>query len=107
MSALAVFKRWPIATGLFLLHAAFVLLIYIQWATDSSTERGMIWMTTFILDWPSSYLFIHRPGATELLAISTIVIGGLQWALIGVFFDLLRRLAERAQSRRGALKKRI
>lgn len=97
MSALAVLRRWPIAAGLFILHAAFVLLIYIQWATDSSIERGMIWMTVFILDWPSSYLFVDRPGPMGLYAASAIFIGGLQWALVGALLDLLRRVVRRRQ----------
>jgi hypothetical protein len=56
MSAFAIFRRWPIASWLFVVHATFVLLIYIQWAADSSIERGMIWMTVFLIDRPSSYL---------------------------------------------------
>ena len=100
MSALAVLKRWPIAAGLFVLHAAFVLLIYIQWAMDSDVERGMIWMTVFILDWPSSYLFLDRPGLMWLYAVSAVFIGGLQWALVGALLDLLRRFAKRKQSLR-------
>jgi hypothetical protein len=102
MSAFAVFKRWPIATWLFVLHAAVVLLVYIQWATSSSVERGMIWMTVFLLDLPSSYLFLHRPDSIGLYAVSAVFIGGLQWALVGVLFDLLRRLVRRKQSRRGS-----
>ena len=100
MSAFAVFRRWPIASWLFVLHAAFVLLIYIQWATDSSVERGMIWMTMFILDWPSSYLFVQRQGSEGLLAIGVVLIGGLQWALVGAFLDLIRRLVRRRRSLR-------
>jgi hypothetical protein len=104
MSAFAVLKRWPVAAGLFVIHAAFVLLIYIQWARDSDVERGMIWMTVFILDLPSSYLFLDRPGSMGLYAVSAIVIGGLQWALVGALLDLLRRLGRRKQSRREAPK---
>ena len=101
MSAFAVFRRWPIAAGLFVVHAAFVLLIYVQWAMDSSIERGMIWMTVFILDWPSSYLFVlERPGSIALYAVSAVLIGGLQWALVGALLDLLRRLVRRKQQSR-------
>jgi hypothetical protein len=100
MSALTVFKRWRIAAGLFVLHAAFVLLIYIQWATDSDVERGMIWMTVFLIDLPSSYLFLHRPDSMGLYAVSALFIGGAQWALVGALLDLLRRLAKRRQSLR-------
>ena len=98
MSPLAVFKRWPIAAGLFILHAGFVLLIYIQWASDSSIDRGMIWMTTFIIDLPSSYLFFDRPEGTALHVISAILIGGLQWALVGALLDLLRRFLKKRAS---------
>jgi hypothetical protein len=99
MSAPALFRRWPIAAGLFVLHAAFVAWIYISWATSSSVERGMIWMTVFLLDLPSSYLFIDRPGAMWLHAISAIFIGGAQWALIGALLDLLRRAVKRRQQK--------
>jgi hypothetical protein len=61
----------------------------------------MIWMTVFILDWPSSYLFVvDRPGAMGLFAVSAIFIGGAQWALVGALLDLLRRFAKRRQSLR-------
>ena len=95
MSAFAVFKRWPIAAWLFILHAVFVLLIYVQWAIDTDVDRGMIWMTTFIVDLPSSYLFFDRPEGTARHVISAIVIGGLQWALVGALLDLLRRFVRR------------
>lgn len=101
MSAFAVFRRWPIATGLFVLHAAFVSLIYLLWAADTDVERGMIWMTVFILDLPSSYLFIDRPGSMGLYAVSAIFIGGVQWALVGALLDLLRKALKRRQSRDG------
>src|SRR5688572_33447950 len=94
MNAFAVFRRWPTASWLFVLHAAIVAVIYIQWAIDSSIERGMIWMTVFILDWPSSYLFIDRPGKMGLFAASAILVGGTQWGLIGALLDLVRRLAK-------------
>ena len=99
MSAFPVVRRWPIAAWLFVVHAVFVLSIYIMWAADSSLERGMIWMTVFILDWPSSYLFLDPPGRTPLLAISAILIGGLQLAMVGALFDLLRRLVRRRQAK--------
>ena len=101
MSALTVFRRWPIASWLFVLHAAFIALIYILWATSSSVERGMIWMTVFILDLPSSYLFLaERQDSMGLYALSAIFIGGLQWALVGAVLDLLRRLVRRKQQSR-------
>ena len=95
----AVFKRWPIAAGLFVVHAAFVLLIYVQWATDSGVERGMIWMTVFLIDLPSSYLYLQRQDSMWLYAVSAIFIGGLQWALVGALFDLLRRFVRRKQGK--------
>jgi hypothetical protein len=101
MSAVAILRRWPITTWLFFVHAAFVLLIYVLWVTNSDVERGMIWMAVFLFDLPSSYLFVDRPGSTALFATSAIFIGGLQWALVGAFLDVLRRGFKRRQSRRG------
>jgi hypothetical protein len=102
MSAFAVFKRWPIAASFFVVHAAFVSVIYLSWATSRSVERGMIWMTVFLLDLPSSYLFLNqRQESMGLYAVSAIFIGGLQWALVGAFFDWLRGIAKRKQSRDG------
>ena len=98
MSAFAIFRRWPIATGLFVLHAVFVLLIYLSWATSSSVERGMIWMTVFLIDLPSSYLFVDRPGSMGLYAASAIFIGGLQWTLVGAILDFFGRLVRRRKS---------
>ena len=99
MSASAVFKRWPIATWFFVLHAAFVLLIYIRWATNNDVERGMSWMSVFLVDLPSSYLFVDRPGLMGLYAGSAILIGGLQWALVGAVIDLIRRMSMRNRSK--------
>ena len=101
MSGFSVLRRWPIATSLFILHAVCVSVIYTSWVTSSSIERGMVWMTVFLFDLPSSYLFIDHPGAIGLYACSAIFIGGLQWALIGAFVDMLRRGHQRRQSRRG------
>jgi hypothetical protein len=55
-------------------------------------------MTVFLLDLPSSYLFLHRPGSMWPFAASAIVIGGLQWALVGAVLDLFRRFLKRKQS---------
>jgi hypothetical protein len=93
MSAFAVFRRWPIASWLFLLHAAFVALIYIWWAASHDVDRGMFWMTVFLLDLPSSYLFFHRPNTMGPYAVSAVFIGGLQWAVVGGLLDLLRRIS--------------
>jgi hypothetical protein len=99
MSTFAVFRRWPIAAWLFVLHAAFVVLIYLSWATSGSVERGMIWMTVFLIDLPLSYLFVDRPGSMGLYGASAIVLGGLQWALVGALLDLLRRALKRRQGK--------
>ena len=61
----------------------------------------MIWMTVFLIDLPSSYLFVfERPDSMLLHAISAVFIGGLQWAVIGAIVDVLRRLLKRRQSLR-------
>lgn len=91
-------KRWPIASGLFLIHAAFIGLIYVLWATSGSVERGMIWMTVFLVDLPSSYLFVDWPMTMH--ALSALLIGGLQWALVGAVLDLVRKAFIRRRSSR-------
>jgi hypothetical protein len=101
MSASAVFRRWAIAASLFVLHAAFVLVIYLQWAMDNSVERGMIWMTVFLIDLLSSFLYVQRQDSMGLYAVSAIFLGGLQWALVGAFFDWLRKIAQRKRARDG------
>lgn len=95
MSVRSIFNRWPIAAWLFVLHTAFVLLIYVQWAIDTDVERGMIWMTVFLIDLPVSYLYVHRQYSMWPYALSAIFIGGLQWALVGALFDLLRKFVGR------------
>ena len=102
MRPFTVFKRWPIAAWLFVLHTAFVLLIYVQWAADTDVERGMIWMTVFLIDLPSSYLYVQRQHTMWPYALSAIFLGGLQWALVGVIFDLLRKLVARRQGKVGS-----
>jgi predicted neutral ceramidase superfamily lipid hydrolase len=94
--AAQMFRRWAIAVSLFVLHAAFVVWTYISWATSTSIERGMKWMGVFLIDFPSSYLFIDdRPDSKVLYAVSAILIGGLQWALVGAVVDLVRRALTR------------
>ena len=95
-----VLKSWPIAASLFVLHTAMVALVYLSWVTSSSVERGMIWMTVFLIDLPSSYLFVYRPGSMWVYAISALFIGGLQWALAGALFDLLRKFVRGRQQGR-------
>ena len=48
-------------------------------------------MTVFLLDLPSSYLFVDLPASMALYATSAPFIGGLQWALVGALVDVLRK----------------
>jgi hypothetical protein len=102
MSASAAFKRWPIATWLFCLHAFLILAVYILWlASSHDVERDMIWLWARIFDFPVATLEdIVNPRYGLPTALTCILIGGLQWALVGLILDLLRRSLIRGASLR-------
>ena len=103
MSASAVFKRWPIASWLFSLHALLILGVYILWlASSHDVERNMIWLWTRLLDFPIVALVdIINPRYGLPAALTCILIGGLQWAVVGLILDLLRRSIIRGASYHG------
>ena len=103
MSASAVFKRWPIASWLFCLHALLILGIYVVWlASSHNGERDMIWVSATLLDFPVTALEGMVQSRFGLqAAITCIIIGGLPWALFGLILDLLRRTLVRRVSLRG------
>jgi hypothetical protein len=98
-----VFKRWPIASWLFCLHALLILGIYTLWlASSHDAERNMIWLWARLLDFPVAPLEdIVNPRYGLPAALTCILIGGLQWALVGLILDLLRRSFIRGDSLRG------
>jgi len=76
------------------------MLIYALWFASHDIERNMIWLTVWAFDFPISYLFVE-PASTLLLAVECIVIGGVQWAMIGMGIDLFRRSLPKKRSLRG------
>ncbi|MFL6519506.1 MAG: hypothetical protein ACJ8NS_04740 [Chthoniobacterales bacterium] len=104
MSAIAVFKRWPIACWLFCLHALLILGVYILWlASSRDVERDMIWLFARLFDFPVSPLEdIVNPRYGFPAAITCILIGGALWALVGLILDLVRRSLMRGASLRGS-----
>lgn len=62
----------------------------------------MIWLWARLLDFPIVALEdIVNPRYGLPAALTCILIGGLQWALVGLILDLLRRSFGRGASLRG------
>ena len=104
MSVNAIIRRWPIASWLFVLHTFLVLLVYYVWLTSTEPwgERNMIWLWIYRVDFPISYAYIivdHAPA--RVTAIACILIGGVQWSIVGLLLDLLRKKVLRRTSIRG------
>ena len=90
MSLRAIIRRWPIAVALFAIHSLLVAIIYILWQTSHDIERDMIWLTMYLVDLPTSMAYQWFDSKSGLLvALTCTVIGGLQWAFVGLILDLL------------------
>ena len=99
MTMRKLLRRWPFATPLFLLHSALFLLLICVISADRS--QALLLLIAYSIDWPSSLLAVAFLEATKPLRTTThsypycaivyLLLGGTQWALIGSFFDALRR----------------
>ena len=79
-------------------HTFLLLLVYIGWVSSSwDIERDMIWLWMVFVDCPIFFAYIRFvDGASgHLFALTSFLIGGAQWALIGACLDLLRRYPAR------------
>ena len=82
-------KRWPIATALILLHAT-ALLATITLVYTSHTEAGFNWVYGVLASYPSSILVQFLKGGGEAaFAATLLLIGTLQWGIIGVAIDAI------------------
>jgi hypothetical protein len=97
-------RRWPVATGLLVLHTLIVAAIYVMWSSSSKDpERDMIWLVMIFVDFPAIYAYDPLLGyfSIPVLPAGSIVFGGLQWLLVGALFDMILRNYARKHALRG------
>jgi hypothetical protein len=79
---------------LFVSHALLMLLFIAGFATDRDPNAGLLWLFPYFADFPSSLLGEHLLGHSASLtprALSYLVLGGIQWTLVGLMIDLIYR----------------
>ena len=97
-------KRWPIASWSLLLHTMIVAGIYLMWSLSwKDPERDMIWLLMIFFDFPAIYAYDPLLGYFSIPALpaGSIVFGGVQWLLVGAFFDMILRNYARKHALRG------
>jgi hypothetical protein len=97
----AVIRLWPLASWLLALHTALVLLVYfLSLAPARGGDRYGLWFFLGMFDFPVSFLFPDLPS-DALTALTWILVGGLQWSLVGLILDLVRKSVLRRAALRG------
>ena len=95
-SVIAIIRRWPIASSIVAIHTLLIVVIYAVWVTSTDFWRGLIWVWVFLID-PLFYAFYSLVGYLDiqlpigLFVLISIIIGGTQWYLLGMCFDLCWR----------------
>jgi hypothetical protein len=104
VSIRALLRRWPIASWLFVIHAFIVLAFYVWWLLSAANPyNDMGWLIMAFVDFPIffAYLPLVNHASGHLFALVAIVFGGVEWALIGLVFDLAWRSISRKPVLRG------
>jgi hypothetical protein len=91
-----IVRRWPATTILVLLHALVIAGNLVAFYTSQDPERAFIWVYGFFASYPSSLLIrVIRPSDGVALAATLLLIGTLQWGIIGVAIDAIIHRARR------------
>src|SRR5215831_21341434 len=98
MSIRAVIKCWPIASLLFLVHTSLVLAFYVWWLRSSGNPyNDMGWLIMAFVDFPIFFAYLplvdHASG--HVFALVAILFGGVEWAFVGLVFDVAWRSIRR------------
>ena len=97
-------KRWPIASLLFVIHTLLVLAFYLWWLVSSANPyNDMGWLIMAFVDFPIffAYLPLVNHASGHAFALVAILFVGVEWALVGLVFDLARRSISRKFALRG------
>src|SRR3954466_7760451 len=99
-----IIKQWPFAAAAFAIHTLIEMVLYFGWVSSSADiERDMIWLWMVFVDCPIFFGYIRFvDGASgHLFALTALIVGGAQWALVGALCDLLCRAFPDTSSLRG------
>jgi hypothetical protein len=104
MRSPTLIRRWPTATGLFVLHTLIVVAIYVMWSSSwKDPERDMIWLVMIFVDFPAIYAYdpLLNYFSIPVLPAGSILFGGLQWLLVGLVLDVILKNYVRKHALRG------
>jgi hypothetical protein len=104
MSVRTVIRCWPIASLLFAIHTLLVIAFYICWVLSAwDVERDMSWLIMAFVDFPIFFAYIPlvNNASGDVFALTSILFGGLEWALVGFALDLACRRSIRKRALRG------
>jgi hypothetical protein len=92
MHVLQLIKRWPTAFGCLIFHTLAVLFILWVYSGSKDPNTPMIWLYPIGFDWPSSLILAYSSiRTTSGITLSLLLLGGLQWTLLGGLFDRFLR----------------
>jgi len=98
VSIRALIKRWPIASLLFVIHTLLVLGFYVWWLPSAGKPYSELgWLLMAFVDFPIffAYLPVVDHASGHVFALVAILFGGVEWAFVGLVFDLARRIISR------------
>jgi hypothetical protein len=87
-------RHWPTAAACLFFHTFVILFVCFLYAWSSDPNSPLIWLYPIMLDMPSSLIITHwemDSWTTLQFATALLVIGGLQWTILGMIFDLFFR----------------
>jgi hypothetical protein len=86
----SVIRRWKCAFVFLLLHSTLFLLFTLGYVTSHDPNRGFLWLVPYFVDMPSSLAsesLVHGIESLTPRVIVFLVLGGIQWTLIGMLLD--------------------
>jgi hypothetical protein len=89
-------KRWPTAVACLIFHT--LGLLYILWMYSGSKDPNapMIWLYPMGFDRPLSLILAYSGIRTTFgITLSLLLLGGLQWTVLGGLFDVFLRFRRR------------
>src|SRR5262249_18512688 len=91
-------KRWPIASLLVVIHTLLVLGFYVWWLPSAAKPYSELgWLLMAFVDFPIflAYLPLVDHASGHVFALVAILFGGVEWAFVGLVFDVAWRSIRR------------
>src|SRR5215467_9589698 len=91
-------KAHSTASLLFVIHTLLVLGFYVWWLPSAGKPYSELgWLLMAFVDFPIflAYLPLVDHASGHVFALVAILLGGVEWAFVGVVFDFARRIISR------------